>query len=63
RTERPPKYYFIDFGISRQYDPSDASPIEGIIRGGDKSPPEYADPSGRCNPFPTDVYSLGNTIR
>ncbi|TFK64548.1 hypothetical protein BDN72DRAFT_802049 [Pluteus cervinus] len=63
RTEKPPKYYFIDFGISRRYDASDTAPIEDIIRGGDKSPPEFQNPTGRCNPFPTDVYCLGNTLR
>ncbi len=63
RTERPPKYFFIDFGISRKYEASDTAPIDDIIRGGDKSPPEFRNPTGRCNPFPTDVYYLGNTIR
>ncbi|TFK64546.1 hypothetical protein BDN72DRAFT_963120 [Pluteus cervinus] len=63
RTEKPPKYYFIDFGISRRYDASDISPIEDIIRGGDKSPPEFENSTFRCNPFPTDVFYLGNVIR
>ncbi|TFK64547.1 hypothetical protein BDN72DRAFT_802046 [Pluteus cervinus] len=63
RTEQPPTYYFIDLGISRRYDPSDTSPSEPIIRGGDKSPPEHENPTGLCNPFPADVYYIGNVIR
>lgn len=65
RTERPPKYYLIDFGISRRYDPAEGSPLEDPINGGDKTAPEF---QGRkaiipCDPFPTDVYYIGNLIR
>ncbi|KZT71750.1 hypothetical protein DAEQUDRAFT_665556 [Daedalea quercina L-15889] len=65
RTERPPKYYYIDFGLSRKYDLEDGSPEELPIFGGDKSVPEfqgdgYDKPS---NPFRTDIYYLGNLMR
>ena len=65
RTERPPKYYYIDFGLSRMYDPKDGPPQELPILGGDKSVPEfqqdgYDKPS---NPFYTDIYYLGNLMR
>lgn len=63
RTHRPPRYYFIDFGISRQYNPQDIPPSEPIIQGGDKTVPEHKDLSASCDPFPTDVYYLGNMIR
>ena len=63
RTERPPKYYFIDFGISRRYDPKDGPPLEDPIWGGDKTVPEFQLSDDACNPFPTDVYYLGNLIR
>jgi hypothetical protein len=64
RTERPPKYFFIDFGISRRYDPEDKAPQELPIRGGDKSVPEFQGHLGTpCNPFPTDIYYVGNLIR
>ncbi|TFK39427.1 kinase-like domain-containing protein [Crucibulum laeve] len=61
RTRIPVKYYFVDFGLSRKYD-------DGVVRlqrppwGGDRTVPEFAkgDP---CNPFPVDVYCLGNVIR
>ncbi|KAI0065667.1 hypothetical protein BV25DRAFT_1868496 [Artomyces pyxidatus] len=64
RTQRPPKYYLIDFGLSRFYDPADGPPLEMVLRGGDKSAPEH---QGRapspCDPFPTDIYYLGSLIR
>jgi hypothetical protein len=63
RTERPPKYYFIDFGISRRYNPKDGPPLEDPIFGGDKTVPEFQTSIAPCNPFPTDVYYLGNMIR
>ncbi|KAI9451008.1 kinase-like domain-containing protein [Lactarius psammicola] len=60
RTQRPPRYYFIDFGLSRQYPSQDAT--DEPLRGGDKSAPEHR--SGRrCNPFHTDIYYIGNLIR
>jgi serine/threonine protein kinase len=64
RTQRPPKYYFIDFGLSRRYDPREASPLEFPIFGGDKSVPEFQNNTDvPVNPFPTDVYYLGNVIK
>ncbi|KAI0315144.1 hypothetical protein OF83DRAFT_1164907 [Amylostereum chailletii] len=65
RTQRPVKYYFIDFGLSRRFSPEDDHALWEPIRGGDKSVPEhqgllYWRPS---NPFSTDVYYLGNMIR
>ncbi|KDQ55744.1 hypothetical protein JAAARDRAFT_133573 [Jaapia argillacea MUCL 33604] len=68
RTQRPPKYYFIDFGISRRYKPEDMPPNEEIIVGGDSSAPEFQEANmdrtnDMCNPFPTDIYYLGNMIR
>jgi hypothetical protein len=62
RTQHPVKYYFIDFGISRRYAP-DAVPLEDPIRGGDKTVPEFQNSDEPQNPFPTDVYYLGNLIR
>ena len=60
RTQRPPRYYLIDFGLSRQY--SSRNALDRPLRGGDKSAPEHQD--GRpCNPFHTDIYYLGNLVR
>ncbi|KAH0828802.1 hypothetical protein J3R83DRAFT_3250 [Lanmaoa asiatica] len=63
RTQRPPKYYFIDFGLSRRYDLTDADPREEPIWGGDKEVPEFQNSNEPCNPFPTDVFYIGNAIR
>jgi len=60
RTQRPPRYYLIDFGLSCQYSSRDV--LDEPIRGGDKSAPEHK--LGRlCNPFYTDIYYLGNLIK
>lgn len=63
RTARPVKYYFIDFGISRRFNPEDGPPREIPIMGGDKSAPELQEDVGPLDPFPTDIYYLGNMIR
>jgi len=63
RTRRPTRYLFIDFGLSRRYDPENGPPLDKPLRGGDKSAPEHQDRVTPCNPFPTDVYYLGNLIR
>jgi len=64
RTQRVPRYYFIDFGISRLYKPEDGPhPLEPPIRGGDKTVPEFQDSMAPCDPFPTDIYYVGNLLR
>ena len=63
RTSRPPKYYIIDFGLSRRYAPTEMCPWETIILGGDKTVPEHKDQRIPQNPFWTDIYYLGNMIR
>lgn len=60
RTARPPRYYLIDFGLSRWYSSRDA--LDEPLRGGDKSAPEHRH-RRRCNPFRTDIYYLGNLVR
>jgi len=63
RTRRPTRYHLIDFGHSRFYDPANGPPLDQPLRGGDKSAPEHRDGKTPCNPFPTDVYYLGNLVR
>ncbi|KAI9444377.1 hypothetical protein BJY52DRAFT_1216726 [Lactarius psammicola] len=63
RTRRPTRYLFIDFGLSRQYDPANGPPFDEPLHGGDRSAPEHQDGETPCNPFPTDVYYLGNLVR
>ena len=60
RTQRPPVYYLIDFGLSRQYTSREVT--DEPLRGGDKSAPEHRS-RRRCNPFQTDIYYLGNLVR
>ena len=63
RTQRPPRYYFIDFGLSRCFDPSDSNPLAEPIVGGDKTVPEFLTDREAFNPFHTDIYYLGNMIQ
>ena len=63
RTRRPTKYLLIDFGLSRRYDPANGPPLDEPLQGGDRSAPEHQDGKTPCNPFPTDVYYLGNLVR
>jgi hypothetical protein len=65
RTQKPPKYYFVDFGISGKYDPANGPPLDEPIIGGDKSVPEFQGNKAleRSDPFPTDVYYIGNLVR
>ncbi|RDB25098.1 hypothetical protein Hypma_007501 [Hypsizygus marmoreus] len=65
RTQKPVKYYFIDFGLSRLYKPEDAPYLEEGVWGGDKTVPEFlnAEDIPHSDPFPVDVYCLGNAIR
>ncbi|KAG1907625.1 uncharacterized protein F5891DRAFT_996267 [Suillus fuscotomentosus] len=64
RTQCPPRYYYIDFGISRKYDASNTNPLEIPIYGGDKGVPEFAEAYTKpWNPFPTDVWYLGHAIQ
>jgi len=63
RTKRPTKYFLIDFGLSRMYAAEEKSPREPPIWGGDKTVPEFNRSDDDCDPFPTDIYYLGNLIR
>ena len=63
RTYKPRKYYFIDFGLSRSYDPADGPPRDLPVLGGDKTVPEFKDYRHLHDPFPTDIYYLGNMMR
>ncbi|KAJ3556605.1 hypothetical protein NM688_g1939 [Phlebia brevispora] len=68
RTQRPVKYYFIDFGISEQYllapekngVPSALAPVHV---GGDRTVPEFQGSATTHDPFPADVYYVGNLLR
>ncbi|KAI0368341.1 hypothetical protein BV20DRAFT_1045088 [Pilatotrama ljubarskyi] len=64
RTARPVRYHFIDFGLSRRYNPEDVPPREHPILGGNKTVPEFQTWNGEpIDSFPTDIYYVGNMIR
>jgi serine/threonine protein kinase len=64
RTQRPVKYYFIDFGYASRYPPGMRNPLEIPKMGGDKTLPELdSEPRVPTNPFKADIYCLGNLIR
>lgn len=64
RTRVPLKYYLVDFGLSHVYLPEDAPHLEHPPWGGDRSVPEFLTPGNApCDPFPVDVYCIGNCIR
>ncbi|KAJ7782419.1 kinase-like domain-containing protein [Mycena maculata] len=68
RTQHPVKYYLTDFGLSVKYRPEDRPPLETPVLGADKSVPEFQTASRDDepldgDPFPVDVYYLGNLIR
>ncbi|KAK0190746.1 kinase-like domain-containing protein [Armillaria mellea] len=64
RAQCWPRYYLVDFGLSRRYDPTAGIPDEPVICGEDKTAPEHHDDSrDSCNPFPTDIYYIGNILR
>ncbi|KAI0320057.1 kinase-like domain-containing protein [Amylostereum chailletii] len=64
RTQRPVKYYLIDFGFSIKFDPEEPRLAYPSL-GGDKTVPEHVPElhGTPCNPFQTDVYYIGNLIR
>jgi hypothetical protein len=63
-TRKPVKHYLIDFGLSKIYKPEEAPHLEPGGWGGDRSVPEFlAGDNALCDPFPVDVYCMGNFIR
>ncbi|KAH9013308.1 hypothetical protein EDB85DRAFT_2098347 [Lactarius pseudohatsudake] len=60
-AQRPPRYYFIDFGLSRQYPSRDV--LDEPVPGGDESAPEHRSRRQLSNPFHTDIYYIGNLVR
>lgn len=62
RTVRPVKYYYIDLGDARHYNPEEGSPQLTVPYGGDRTVPEFKTQKF-CDPFAVDVYRVGNIIR
>lgn len=66
RTDRPVRYYIIDFGLSVRFSRDEIHQVYPVC-GGDRSAPEHRPELLKDlaphDPFPTDVYYLGNLIR
>ncbi|KAI0041322.1 hypothetical protein FA95DRAFT_1548916 [Auriscalpium vulgare] len=65
RTQKPPRYHLVNFGLSRPYDRDDWPFLELPDINGDTTVPEHSPGSlnTSCDPFATDTYTLGNVIR
>ncbi|KAJ7162139.1 kinase-like domain-containing protein, partial [Mycena filopes] len=63
RTKHPIKYYWIDFDVSGEYDPSQGPPLTDPGYGGNRNVPEWAHLEEQCNPFAVDVWCLGDLLR
>ncbi len=61
RAPGPVRYYFIDFGISRLYEPDEEHLAVGDD-GADREIPEMSD-DDEYDPFPADVFILGNVFK
>ncbi|KAK0464242.1 uncharacterized protein EV420DRAFT_1724656 [Desarmillaria tabescens] len=63
RTSSSPRYFLIDLGLSIRFNDSEKRLVVPI-RGADKTVPEFKEhPGALYDPFPTDIYYLGNFIR
>ncbi|KAJ7092036.1 kinase-like domain-containing protein [Mycena belliarum] len=58
RTEHPVRYYWIDFDLTGEHDPSQGPPLVEPKYGGTRQVPEFEFPE-KCNPFAVDVWCLG----
>ena len=63
RTRHPAKYWFTDFSNAQRYkvdSPRSAGPVLGVDP--KLQAPEFKESNEPRDPFPTDVYYLGNMI-
>lgn len=64
-TEHPPKYFWMDFGLSRRYDLEAGPRRELPILCEDRTVSEHQGGlyDKACNPMPTNVYYVGSLIQ
>ena len=62
RTSRPVRYYFVDFGISTKFEPSEKVKKVVGAYAQDDSVPELSQ-MVPYDPFAVDVYTLGNIYK
>ncbi|KAF8191461.1 kinase-like domain-containing protein [Mycena galopus ATCC 62051] len=63
RTQNPVKYYWIDFDLSDEHDPSKGPPLVNPGYGGIRNVPEWSFEDQKCNPFAVDVWCLGFMVQ
>ncbi|KAJ6594501.1 kinase-like domain-containing protein [Mycena capillaripes] len=63
RTGHPVKYYWIDFDISDEHDPSKGPPLVDPGYGGIRHVPEFLLKDQKCDPFAVDVWCLGFLVQ
>jgi len=56
RTQKPLRYYIIDFGFSKQYAPEEMSLSEPPLQGSDRTAPEFLDETSL--PIPSRLTSI-----
>ncbi|KAJ7467103.1 kinase-like domain-containing protein [Mycena latifolia] len=63
RTQHPVKYYWIDFDLSDEHDPSKGPALVDPGYGGIRHVPEFAFRDKKCNPFAVDIWCLGFMVQ
>ncbi|KAJ7032331.1 hypothetical protein C8F04DRAFT_1221938 [Mycena alexandri] len=63
RTQRPSRYYWIDYGLADVFRSDRADLRVPYVRGGDKDIPETRKGLTRADPFAADVWWVGNLIQ
>lgn len=65
RTAKAPKYYIINYRLSRRYPPDDPHLMEIYPEGGDRTVPEFNNSTNPIphDPFAVDIYCVGNVMR
>ena len=58
----PKKYYLVDFSLSKQFEDSSYT-LAQVVLGGDRTVPEFGMDPDCYDPFPTDIYYIGNLIQ
>ena len=59
---KPVKYYIVDLDQARQYERLENALERSVVKG-EGAAPEFQNALDRQNPFPTDVYYIGNVVR
>jgi hypothetical protein len=66
RTDRPTKYYFVNFRNARKYErQTDETVMDPMFIGDDQTVPEHQSGASQSpvDPFAVDAYCLGSLVR